>query len=91
MINDPIDKFHCYGNDEIFRESFCEEEKCRFLTACNVLCGNHVQCKQWELIDKIHHNMTVSEVMETLQLNYMISYNAAKMSIKRWRKRNGNM
>ncbi len=87
MVKEPIEKFHCYGSNEVYNLSFCEEEKCRFLRACSIWAGHSVACKQWELIDKIHHNMTVAEVMETLQENYKISHNAAKMSIKRWRKR----
>ncbi len=87
MLKEPVEKFHCHGNEEVFNESFCEEENCPHLIACKVWCGFHVPCKQWYLIDKIHHNMTVAEVMETLIENFQISYNAAKMSIKRWRKR----
>ena len=68
MIKEPIEKFHCYGNDDVYNMTFCKEEKCRFLTACAVWAGHHVVCKQWEFIDKIHHNMTVAEIMETLQI-----------------------
>lgn len=89
MIKEPIDKFHCYGNDEVYNKIYCSADNCRFLTACGIMAGNHVPCKQWELIDNVHHNMTVGEVMELLEINFQISYNACKMSLKRWRKRNG--
>jgi hypothetical protein len=88
MIKEPIEKFHCYGNNEIYNKYYCEEEKCKFLQACAIWSGYPVvDMAQWKVIDAIHHNMTSGEVMETLQENFKISYNAAKMSVKRWRKR----
>ncbi len=89
MLKETVSKFHCHGNDDIYNMTFCKEDKCPDLITCGIWSGYPVACKQWELIDRIHHNLTVTEVMETLQENFQISYNAAKMSIKRWRKKYG--
>ena len=88
MIKEKEEKFHCYGDDSIYNQVQCGiVDHCRYLQACSIMCGFVYECKQWELINLIHELHTSGEVMELLQINFQISYNAAKMSLKRWRAR----
>jgi hypothetical protein len=87
MLKEIQEKFHCYGSNDVFNKDYCIDECCRFLTGCMIMAGHNIPGKQWEVIDKIHEFHTSGEVIELLQINFQISYNAAKMSIKRWRQR----
>lgn len=91
MLSEKIDKFRCYGEKISFNEDICYNEHCQFLTGCKIVCGHHERGLQWHIIDKLHENHTAGEVMGLLQVNFNMSYNAAKQSLKRWRIKQNDM
>jgi hypothetical protein len=88
MLKEEVEKFRCYGEVISFNEVLCLEDKCVYLIACKILCGNVVVSKLIDLVELLHNTHTSGEVMALLQKNHDVSYNASKMAIKRWRKKN---
>lgn len=88
MLKEKEVKYRCYGEDVSFNEGACSADNCKYITACKIMCGEGEIGHQWKIIDRLHETHTAGEVMELLQINFKISYNASKMSLKRWRIKN---
>ena len=81
------DKHHCYGNAQIFNKQTCFDDCCHFYYACRVATGDTVKMFEWKFVDLIIGTIPKKEVLLLLQINYNITYNAAKQAIKRWKKK----
>jgi hypothetical protein len=81
------DKHHCYGNEQIFNKVVCFNDCCHFYYACRVATGDTVKMYEWKFVDLIINIVEKKEVLELLQKNYSISYNASKLAVRRWKKK----
>ncbi len=80
-------KHHCYGNEQIFNKVVCFDDNCPFYYACRVATGDTVEMFEYKFVDLIINTIPKGEVLKLLMKNYEISYNAAKLAIKRWKKK----
>lgn len=82
------DKHHCYGNKQIFNKVICFDDCCHFYYACRVATGDTVEMYEYKFVDLIIKTIPKKEVLELLMQNYNISYNASKLAVRRWKKKN---
>jgi len=80
-------KFDCYGYKIIFNEDTCTKDNCKWLVPCKLLCGYKIDMFSYKLAGELLKVITRSETIEILMKHYGISYNASKMAIKRWKKK----
>ncbi len=82
------EKFHCYGEAQVFSEEICFNNECRWYTPCSIYCGRKVKLYKYVLAGVCHDlGLSFTETVGVLRVNYGITENAAKLSILRFYKK----